>query len=215
LFADIHQAAAPELKKALLSVVEEFPQTVPLIQSVLAGKGTDKETKNRPKVFFDITINGKMSGQIVMELFTDVVPKTAENFRCLCTGERGRGKCGKLLHYKGTVFHRIIPNFMIQGGDFQNRDGSGGESIYGGRFKDENFKLKHSAPGLLSMANAGKNTNGSQFFITTAATYWLNGQHVVFGKVIQGMEIIKKMESYGTKEGEPKVEIIISNCGQV
>jgi len=170
---------------------------------------------DRPKVFFDITIDGKVAGQIVMELFSDIVPKTVENFRALCTGERGKAKCGKALHYKGSVIHRVIPNFMIQGGDFQSGDGSGGESIYGERFQDENHKMKHTSSGLLSMANAGKHTNGSQFFITTIATPWLNGKHVVFGKVIQGMEVVKKIESFGSKEGDTKKEIRIASCGQV
>jgi len=169
----------------------------------------------RPRVFFEVTVGGKNVGRIVFELFSDVVPKTAENFRALCTGEKGTGKSGKPLHFKGCVFHRIIPDFMIQGGDFTRGNGSGGESIYGNKFPDENFKLTHDKPGLLSMANSGKDTNGSQFFITTAKTSWLNGKHVVFGHVVEGMDIVRQMEKQGSESGSTKTPVKISNCGQL
>lgn len=144
------------------------------------------ESKSNPRVFFDITIGGQAAGRIIMELFADVVPKTAENFRALCTGEKGKGKKGRPLHYKGCPFHRLIKGFMIQGGDFTDKNGTGGESIYGIKFHDENFKIKHTGRGILSMANAGKNTNGSQFFICFKSTPHLNGKHTVFGKVVEG-----------------------------
>merc|ERR1712019_312665 len=155
-----------------------------------------------PKVFFDMTIGGNPAGRIVMELKADVAPKTAENFRCLCTGEKGAGKSGKPLHFKGSKFHRVIPEFMCQGGDFTAGNGTGGESIYGQKFADENFTLKHSKPHLLSMANAGPGTNGSQFFITFKETPWLDGRHTVFGEVLEGEDIVKLMEGIGSGSGK-------------
>ncbi|MDH6126525.1 peptidylprolyl isomerase [Kitasatospora sp. GP82] len=159
-------------------------------------------------VFFNITINGQDEGRIVFRLFDDVVPKTARNFRELATGQHGFG-------YAGSTFHRVIPEFMLQGGDFTRGDGTGGKSIYGETFADENFTLKHDRPFLLSMANAGRHTNGSQFFVTTVVTPWLDGKHVVFGEVVEGEELVRKIESLGSRSGSTKAKIAISESGVV
>ncbi|KAF8306783.1 putative cyclophilin [Clavulina sp. PMI_390] len=165
-------------------------------------------SKQLSNVFMNININGRGAGRVVFKLFDDVTPKTARNFRELATGQNGMG-------FAKSGFHRIIPNFMIQGGDFTRHNGTGGVSIYGARFADENFTLKHTKPGLLSMANAGPNTNGSQFFITTVATPWLDGRHTVFGEVAEGMELIKEIEAQGSQSGTPKAKVEIESCGIV
>ncbi|KAK4229412.1 41 kDa peptidyl-prolyl cis-trans isomerase [Podospora fimiseda] len=169
----------------------------------------------RSRVFFDVTIGNKPAGRITFELYNDVVPKTAENFRALCTGEKGIGKAGKPLHYKGSGFHRIIKQFMIQGGDFTAGNGTGGESIYGAKFEDENFELKHDRPFLLSMANAGPGTNGSQFFITTVATPHLDGKHVVFGEVLTGKSVVRQLENLVTQNDKPVKDAVIADCGEL
>lgn len=176
-------------------------------------------SKDNPRVFFDIEINGEKAGRIQMELFKTSFPKTVENFRALCTGEKGMGKSGKPLHYKGSIFHRVIPGFMCQGGDFTNGNGTGGESIYGGKFDDEWYEnevyITHNTPGLLSMANSGINTNGSQFFITTDKCKWLDCRHVVFGQVEFGWDIVKAIQDCGSTSGQTSKKVIIADCGEL
>eukprot|EP00239_Pterosperma_sp_CCMP1384_P004957 CAMPEP_0197844488 /NCGR_PEP_ID=MMETSP1438-20131217/1476_1 /TAXON_ID=1461541 /ORGANISM="Pterosperma sp., Strain CCMP1384" /LENGTH=354 /DNA_ID=CAMNT_0043455299 /DNA_START=81 /DNA_END=1145 /DNA_ORIENTATION=- len=216
-------------KKSDVLKAEEKKNMGNAIQAGLAkeaAKAAKEEEKRRaaqealraqnPKVYFDVSIGGEAAGRVVMELFAHAVPKTAENFRCLCTGEKGEGKSGKPLHYKGSKFHRVIPNFMCQGGDFTAGNGTGGESIYGEKFEDENFEFKHTGPGILSMANAGPGTNGSQFFLCTVATPHLDGKHVVFGEVIEGYdEVVKKIEEVGSGDGATSKDVVIEDCGQL
>ncbi|KAI2501242.1 hypothetical protein MHU86_13186 [Fragilaria crotonensis] len=172
---------------------------------------------DNPRVFFDIEVGGQKVGRIVMELFANKVPITAENFRALCTGEKGKGKSGKPLHYKGCTFHRVIPGFMLQGGDFTSGNGTGGESIYGPYFDDEwtNGFIAHSTPFLLSSANAGPHTNGSQFFITVGSSTWLDRKHVVFGAIEDGFSVVKEIENVGSGMGQPSQKVVIVDCGEV
>lgn len=179
-------------------------------------QGIVAPSKDNPRVFFDIKQGDETLGRVVMQLYKDITPKTAENFRALCTGEKGVGGAGKPLHFKGCIFHRVIKDFMIQGGDFTMGNGTGGESIYGEKFDDENFKMKHTEGGLLSMANAGPGTNGSQFFITSRDTPHLDNKHVVFGRVVEGMEIVRKIENVEKGESDkPLIDIIIDDCGEI
>merc|ERR1719386_74376 len=171
------------------------------------------------KVFFDMTVGGASVGKIVFELYTDTVPKTCENFRALCAGDTGKtASTGQPLHFKGSKFHRVIPGFLCQGGDFTRGDGRGGESIYGGKFADESFAGKagkHTGGGCLSMANAGPNTNGSQFFVCTGDTPHLDGKHVVFGNTVAGMDVVKKVEAVGSGSGARSQPVVIADCGQL
>lgn len=166
-------------------------------------------------VFLEITIDHSPARLIVIELNTEVTPNTANNFRALCTGENGSDPSGKPLHYKGSRFHRVISGYRLEGGDFTNGNGTGGRSIYGEKFRDENFTLKHSEAGTVSMLNAGPNTNGSQFFISTVPTPWLDGKNVVFGKVFKGMEVVKAIEALGSSTGTTSASIVITDCGQL
>ena len=184
----------------------KYPQIIAMFSA--ARRQFSTSSANFSKVFFDLTIAGAKQPRIVFELFEKEVPKTAENFRALCTGEKGFG-------YKDSIFHRVIPGFMAQGGDITHHNGYGGKSIYGNKFEDENFNIKHTKPGQLSMANAGPNTNGSQFFLTTVPCPWLDGHHVVFGEIVEGADTLKAIEAHGSPSGQPKAEIKVVESGEL
>ena len=188
---------------------------ISLLSAFLAVTMADTLDTVTEKVFFDIEIDGEKTGRIVFGLFGNTVPKTAKNFAELTTGSAGTGNSGKPLHFKNSKFHRIIPGFMAQGGDFTAGNGTGGESIYGSKFEDENFTLHHTKPYLLSMANAGPNTNGSQFFITFKETPWLNGRHTVFGEVLEGQSVVDAMEKVGSGSGSTSRPVLIADCGKL
>ena len=184
-----------------------------IISALMAVSLADTLAEVTEKVFFDITVDDKAAGRVVFGMFGDTVPKTVKNFSTLAAGSAGKGNSGKDLHFKGSKFHRIIPGFMAQGGDFTAGNGTGGESIFGSKFEDENFELKHTKPYLLSMANAGPNTNGSQFFITFKETPWLNGRHVVFGEVMEGQDVVDALEKIGSGSGSTSKTAVIADCG--
>lgn len=184
--------------------------------SKLVDEKTEEEPEITHRVFLDIDIDKQRLGRIVIGLYGQVVPKTVENFRALCTGEKGESASGVKLHYKGTPFHRIVSGFVIQGGDIVHHDGKASESIYGGTFPDENFRIKHSHAGVVSMANSGPDSNGSQFFFTTVKASWLDGDHVVFGKVVQGMDTVFAIEGgAGTYSGKPRKKVVIADSGEI
>eukprot|EP01101_Sappina_pedata_P009326 TRINITY_DN5406_c0_g1_i1.p1 TRINITY_DN5406_c0_g1~~TRINITY_DN5406_c0_g1_i1.p1 ORF type:complete len:189 (-),score=37.83 TRINITY_DN5406_c0_g1_i1:20-586(-) len=173
---------------------------------------------NRPRCFFDISANSEPLGRIVFELYTDIAPRTCENFRSLCTGEKGIGKCQVPLHYKGVKIHRCIENFAFQGGDITRGTGFGGESIYGAKFADENYNISHDSGGILTMANGGINCNGSQFIVTVIPAKWLDGKHVAFGHVVEGMDLVRSIvKNFGTRAGSIKDNglIVVEDCGQI
>ena len=190
--------------------VQIFILALCVINCTMATAAKDAEVTH--KVAFTVSIDGKkVEEKIVFGLFGKDVPRTAHNFKAICHDNLKSKSTGKPLSYTGSSFHRIIPNFMIQGGDFTNHNGTGGESVYGAKFEDENFNVKHDI-GVLSMANAGPNTNGSQFFITTAQTGWLDGRHTVFGRVLSGMDTVKAVEKVGTGSGKPSAKVVIEAC---
>ncbi|KAM0013536.1 putative peptidylprolyl isomerase [Helianthus debilis subsp. tardiflorus] len=224
---EIHEESQPEMAREIMNLLRPRYVILFLIGSLFvflvfsSFSQQEEDTVDvvyefTHRVFLDVDVDKQRLGRIVIGLYGEVVPKTVENFRALCTGELGKSKSGKLLHYKGTPFHRIIPGFMIQGGDIVHGDGRGNESIYGGTFRDENFKIKQSHPGMVAMVNSGPDSNSSQFFITTVKAYWLDGEHVVFGKVIEGMDNVYVIEgSAGTYSGKPRKKVVISDSGEI
>jgi len=207
----VHEKIAKQSKKEKQMFSKMFTES--LYQDTV--EKSDYSDASNPVVFMDIQIGDEPAKRLEFELFKNYVPKTAENFRALCTGEKGAAKCGKPLHFKGTIFHRLMKDFMLQGGDFEREDGTGGESIYGAKFEDENFKCKHLKRGFLSMANSGKNTNGSQFFITFKKTEWLDNGHVVFGTVKSGLEFLNELEAVPVEGEKPTKTIRVVNCGEI